>query len=134
MDTEQTIVAEEALGECESCCDGTLATEVVGVTKFNSDGYKYCAKCADAHRKDDRRRLIREMGVQKVCGEFWSWKSLPNEPATVDDGEGNAIEMCSKRRYLEALKEKFLGNPRYDQAVVTEYVASVEKKMQEAEK
>src|SRR5271156_5307367 len=47
-----------SLGECESCCDGTLATEVVGVTYFNSDGYKYCAKCADHQRKNDRKYLI----------------------------------------------------------------------------
>lgn len=104
-----------------------------GVSEWNSDGYKYCAECADLHRKHDRKRLVRQMGVAKVCGEFWSWKSLPDEPATVDDGEGGTIVMPSKRSYLEALKKEFLGNPRHDQAVVGKYVASVEKKMQEAD-
>ena len=110
------------VGECEFCGNAPATTRT-------KRGENYCGKCAAAVKEYGRKYLVRQMGVAKICGEFWSWKSLPNEPATVDDGEGNAIEMCSKRRYLEALKERFLGNTRYDQAVVTEYVASVEKKI-----
>ena len=64
--------------------------------------------------------------MPKVCGKFWSWKTLPDEPKTVDDGEGGTYTMCSKRSYIENLKKHFLGNERYDQAVVTEHIAKLE--------
>lgn len=122
-----------ALGECESCCDGTLATEVVGVSAFNSDGYKYCAKCADDNRKYDRKHLIRQMGVQKVMGKFHTIKSLVELGGKVG-GDGSDGEepwrMPTVRDYLARVKEKFLGNPRYDQTVVGEYIARLEKKME----
>ena len=111
------------LGDCEWCGDGIPATETVG-------GDKLCAKCAADSREYDRKQLIRHLGVAAVCNEFWSWKSLPDEPKTMDDGEGGTFETWSKRSYLKALKDKFLGNPRYDQAVVKKYIASVEKKME----
>ena len=111
------------LGDCGTCCDGTPATETVGNNKL-------CAKCAADIREYNRKRLIRQMGVATVCNEFWSWKSLPDEPKTMDDGQRGTFETWSKRSYLKALKDKFLGNPRYDQAVVKKYIASVEKKME----
>jgi hypothetical protein len=121
-----------SLGECESCCDGTLATEVVGVSEWiKPDGYKYCAKCADDHRKADRKYLIRQMGVQKVMGKFHTIETLVKLGGKVG-GDGSDGEetwtMPTVGDYLARVKEKFLGNPRYDQTVVGEYIARLEKK------
>jgi len=121
------------VGECEVCCDGTLATEVVGLTDFNNDGYKCCAECADLHRKNDRKRLIRQMGVAKVMGG--SLKDLVDLGGkTLDLGDGEIYTYPTVGDYVVRLKERFLGNPRYDQAVVAEHIARLEKRMQEAEK
>jgi hypothetical protein len=126
-----------SLGECELCCDGTLATEVVGVSFFNDDGYKYCAKCADLHRKDDRRRLMRQMSVGKVMGQFWTFQSLAKLGGQKTDiGDGEIFTYPTMEDYLARVKEGFLGkkdhlgNDRYDQAVVTEKIASIEKRME----
>jgi len=123
-----------SLGECESCCDGTLATEVVGVTEFNSDGYKYCAKCADDNRKYDRKYLIRQMGVAKVMGKFYTIETLVRLGGKpMDFGDGDVRTYPTVEDYLARLKEKFLGNPRYDQTVVKEHIARLEKKMEAAQ-
>jgi hypothetical protein len=116
-----------ALGECELCCDGTLATEVVGVSEWNSDGYKYCAKHGDGHRKDDRKRLIRQMSVAKVMGQFYNLKTLADSGGKpMDFGDGDVRTFPTVADYIARLREKFLGNERYDQTVVTEHIAKLE--------
>jgi hypothetical protein len=115
----------QPMGECEGCNEAPATERVTGTYSVDD----YCAKCAADNREYRRKRLVREMGVAKVCGKFWSWKSLPNEPVTADDGKGGTYEIWSKRGYLERLRKKFLGNHEYDQAVVTEYIAELEKKM-----
>lgn len=121
-----------SLGECESCCDGTLATEVVGVSKWiNPEGYKYCAKCADLHRKNDRKHLIRQMGVPKVMGKFRTIDDLVKFGGkTIDFGDGDGFVYPTFADYIAKLKKKFLGNPKYDQTVVVEHIARLEKKME----
>jgi hypothetical protein len=120
------------LGECESCCDGTPATEVVGVTKFNSDGQKVCAKCADDHRKYERKYLMRQMGVGKVMGEFHTLKTLAKlggKPMDLGDGEVHTYPTVAD--YIARVKEEFLGNTRYDdQKVVVKHIARLEKRME----
>lgn len=118
-----------SLGECESCCDGTPATEVVGVSFFSPEGYKYCAKCAGDHRKDDRRRLIREMGVAKVMGKFYTIETLVKLGGKpMDFGDGDVRTYPTVADYIAKVREEFLGNPRYDQAVVKEHIVRLEKK------
>lgn len=120
-----------SLGECEFCCDGALATEVVGVTEWNSDGYKYCAKCADLHRKDDRKYLIRQMSVQKVVGKFCTLETLAELGGKpMDFGDGDVCTYPTVADYIAILKERFLGNESYDQTVVVEHIARLEKKME----
>ncbi len=114
----------QPMSECE-VCDVPATERVVGTFSV----YDYCAKCAADDREYKRKRLIYEMGVPKVCGKAWSWKSLPDEPIVMDSGDGDTFEMWSKRGYIEVLRKKFLGNQKYDQAVVTEYITKVEKKM-----
>lgn len=125
------------LGECELCCDGTLATEVVGVSFFNDDGYKYCAKHADLHRKDDRRRLMRQMSVGKVMGQFYNLKMLADLGGKpMDFGDGDVRTYPTVADYIARVKKKFLGtkdhhgNYIYDLAVVVEHIARLEKRME----
>ncbi len=121
------------LGECESCCDGTLATEVVGVSEWNSDSYKYCAECAEDHRKYERKRLIRQMGVAKVMGTFYTLETLDKLGGKpMDFGDGDVRTYPTVADYIARVKEEFLGNKRYDQTVVVEHIARLEKRMQEA--
>ena len=117
-----------SLGECESCCDGTLATEVVDVSEWSPEGYKQCAKCADLHRKDARKRLVREMGVAKVMGS--SLKDLVDLGGkTADLGDGKTYTFPTVADYIARVREEFLGNKRYDQTVVVENIARLEKRM-----
>lgn len=108
--------------ECEVCCNGTLATETYR-------GENLCAECATESRRGDREYLIRQMSVQKVYTKFWSWKRLSDDRKVDDFGDGDLRVRPNKPDYIAALKENFLGNPRYDQAVVEEHIARVEKKL-----
>ncbi len=121
---ERTAADCAALGECEWCL--ASATETVGSDKL-------CAKCAADSREYDRKRLVLDMGVKKVCGKVWSWKSLPDEPKTIDLGDGDTCQSPTKSSYLAALRSEFLGNPRFDRRLVEEYVARVEKRMKKGE-
>ena len=111
------------LGTCEACYHAPATVRTGGYLSSN-----YCDKCAADDREYDRKALIRKMGVAKVINRFWSWKSLPNEPKTMDDGEGGQGSLYSKRQYIAMLKEEFLGNTEYNQTWVAEYVAAVEAK------
>jgi hypothetical protein len=127
----QPAAPADSLGECELCCDGALATQVVGVTEWNSDGYKYCAKCADLHGKDDRKYLIRQMSVQKVVGKFCTLETLAKLGGKpMDFGDGDVCTYPTVADYIAILKERFLGNESYDQTVVVEHIARLEKKME----
>ena len=105
-------------------CDDAPATVHTGGLLFSD----YCDSCAADSREYDRKALIRKMGVAKVFNKFWSWNGMQNEPNMMDDGDGNQVSLPSKRKYIDILKKEFLGNPKYDQAVVAKYVAKVEAK------
>jgi hypothetical protein len=117
------------LGECEHCGDGTLATEVVNVTEY-SKGDKVCAKCAEGTRKADRKWLMRQMSVQKCYGKFFTRDKLVTLGGkTVDFGDGNTLTYPTVADYVERLKRDFGGRSGYDRAVVSEYIAEVERKL-----
>ena len=107
------------LGECEMCDDSTPATERI-VTATNVSNY--CAKCAEEQREYDRKDLIRRMSVQKCYNPLFSWKRLRDVREEKDDGNGGTYVPPNKPDYLDWLKEEFLGNERYDQATVKDYM------------
>jgi alkylated DNA repair dioxygenase AlkB len=116
----------EALGECEGCGNAPA-------TVRNERGENYCAPCAPADKEYARKQLVREMGVAKVIGKKCSLKSLVDLGGkTMDLGDGEIYTYPTVGDYLARLKEKFLGNPKYDQAVVVEHVARLEKKTEPA--
>jgi hypothetical protein len=69
------------------------------------------------------------MSVQKICGSFWTWKTLPDVPQMMDNGDGKMVECVSKQGYIDDLKEEFLGNKNYDQDVVKKFVAKMSAKL-----
>lgn len=117
-----------SLGECEHCGDGTLATEVINDSKY-SKGDNVCAKCADSTRKYERKYLIRRMGVPKVMGKMCSLERLVTLGGkSMDMCNGDVRTYPTVADYIARVKEEFLGNSRYDQTVVLNHIARLEKK------
>ena len=113
----------QPMGECEMCGEAP-ATERI-VERFNVE--EYCAKCAADAREYKRKNLMRYMGVANVMGKFYTLErlvKLGGKPM----GDGEVFTYPTVGDYLARLKKEFLGNPRYDQTVVVEYVARLEKK------
>ncbi len=46
----------------------------------------------------------------------------------MSDGDGGTMVLPNKLDYLAALKSNFRGNPEFDQTVVEEYIAMIEKR------
>ena len=119
----------EALGACEGCCDGTPATVCIEKDDFLNSTYNYCDECAERDGKNDRKYLIRQMGVAKVLG--CSLKDLVDLGGkTLDLGDGEIYTYPTVGDYVARLKERFLGNLSYDQTVVVEHIARIEKSME----
>jgi hypothetical protein len=88
-----------------------------------------CKGCVAHYRNEDRKTLIAAMGVQQVCGRFWSWTRMPDFTRLIRIDDDAQLVLPSKREYIDRLKSKFIGNPEYDQQTVTEYVAKLESKL-----
>jgi protein gp37 len=121
----------QALGNCELCGDNE---PVPAVEMYRSLDDQYhetplCKDCADSFRKYDGKRLKRLMSVPGICKETWSWKSLLDEPKEVDDGNGGKFVLPNKPGYVQAVKEQFFGNAKYDQTIVKAYIARLEDKL-----
>jgi len=113
----------QPMGECEGCNEAPATERVTGTYSVDD----YCAKCAADNREYRRKRLVREMGVAKVMGgSLKDLVDLGGKP--MDFGDGDVRTYPTVADYIARVKEKFLGNPRYDQTVVVEYVARLEKR------
>jgi hypothetical protein len=116
---------QPALGECDFCCDGTPATEVLINTPV-------CARCAAEWREKGRKYLRRQMSVKNCYGELSSWKRLRDDRNVIFEGVDGTVYVANKLDYLEWLRRRFLGNPRFNQTTVAEYIAEVEAKISKA--
>jgi hypothetical protein len=117
-----------SLGVCESCGDAPATERIKRALRMDDN---YCAKCAASDRAYERKYLRGKMGVQKVMGKFHTFETLTKLGGKVGGDGSDGSEpwtMPTMGDYVERLKKEFLGNKRYDQAMVTEYIAEMEKK------